>query len=665
MHANIRPQARHAIRRLHKDWKELEREKGSLSTITALPTSDIFIWHCNLRPDHGPLAGTIFHLVLKFPETYPHAPPKVELCSYLKHPNVFGAWICLDMIKLCYTDAPYQGWTTAYSVLSLLLQLQSFLFAENIPQDYGGYHTAHTSAPALKTAVRDAHSFVCKVQTHDGSWVTHTHSHPWPPLPKNMRKIPYHSKAATKRDGFQFRSEDFPALDGTITYETPPATEISSSAYQERFEMVKEEPSAAPRQPLVVSVLPVVSPADLLPSAVYTNIFSFLDVKDIFKARDVCSHWRRVIVTHNIFERSQIICFHSKVSLDDSDTILGIGLQVEYYPDGKQLKGAFSPLDILSLRAFDEEGVRMGVWGGRAEAFDFFLPLIFNNGHASTAVKKIEDTAYRIMAQCAVPILDNTQVCPEKIQMKRQCFNEFHPSMVFQLLATLMNSMVVELMNSTGCSGTSIQRHTSEKALEGYCAFHHMLLYFAKRYPALIGFADRQICLFISSEQFRCKQGTPNLGILLICLTLSKVGWGRLKKTFVLEAFDRNVRWLLQKSPKLSQASLPARTRLAWTFQGAKTSLRLMMFQVYFLSCIGRPPTLAGPFDILGQYDMRLGLPSTAQKEDLQRNAKKILSVTTWDQFFQRLGGPVPDESRLNDILRQAVRNSKRKKYHR
>jgi hypothetical protein len=132
-----------------------------------------------------------------------------------------------------------------------------------------------------------------------------------------------------------------------------------------------------------------------------------------------------------------------------------------------------------------------------------------------------------------------------------------------------------------------------------------------------------------------------------------------------MEAFDRNVRWLLQKHPKLARASLlTADKQLECTFTGARTSLRLMMFQVYFLSCIGRPPSAKGPFDVLDRYEKRMGKPTTAQKEDLQRNAKEILAVTTWPQFFQRLRGPVPSKNRLVEILVQAVKNSERKGYH-
>lgn len=132
-----------------------------------------------------------------------------------------------------------------------------------------------------------------------------------------------------------------------------------------------------------------------------------------------------------------------------------------------------------------------------------------------------------------------------------------------------------------------------------------------------------------------------------------------------MEMFDRNVRWLLQRHPVLSRESLSSDKRLELSFAGAETSLRLLMFQVYFMSRIGRPENTAGPMDVLERYEKCMGKPTTAQKDDLQRNAKEILAVTTLSQFFQRLGGPIPLSGRLVEILCRAVANSKRKKYHR
>ena len=180
-----------AKRRLLKDLKELMAEGSNLTTITALPTESLFTWHCNLRPDEGPYAGTIFHIILEFPQNYPHSPPKVNLCTSMRHPNVFDGWrddgypyICLDMLKEHTVNDAYAGWTSAYTVMSLLLQLQSFLFSENVPQEYGGYATNMASTKAIRDATWRAQAFTCTVRDSDGEEQVHSHECPWPPLPE-------------------------------------------------------------------------------------------------------------------------------------------------------------------------------------------------------------------------------------------------------------------------------------------------------------------------------------------------------------------------------------------------------------------------------------------------------------------------------------------------
>ncbi|CAB9502388.1 enzyme E2 2 [Seminavis robusta] len=609
------PRKQHAIRRLHKDWRELKQEKDTLPTISAAPTSSIFEWHCNLRPDHGPYASTIIHLILQFTEDYPHKPPRVKLCSWMNHPNVFsGGYICLDMIQPWGQryPQPYTGWTSAYSVLSLLLQLQSFLFAENIPQIYGtakGLLGGRRSKGKIGDAIHRAQQFTCAVYTHDGTRRIHTHSNPWPPLPTATGMVPQPS-LLSRRD-----------------------TQRANK------------------------------PLPFLPREIFTKIFSFLNIRGLVQARDACAEWGRIVHSFNLFERSQVMCFHTKATVDDPDTILGIGLSVEYYPDGKTLKMATSPLDVLSLHAFQKENIRGDVWGTRR--FGFFLPLVLNPDHSARAVDRMEKTMYSIMKNSVLHSYDSNrrQPPPPRLRYDQKAHAAFHPLMAFQLLAIMMNSMVVQLMNAAE-EGGEVTRYASEKALEGYCAFHHILLFFAKRYPVLEQHAEKQVSRFLSAYYFRHKLQEPNLGLLLICLTLSKTGWNSLRKPLVMEAFDRNVRWLLRSYPLLAEDSISAEDRLQWTFQGAKTSLRLLMFQAYFMSRIGRPSNKRGPMEVLDQYERQMGKPTPKQKKDLQRNAKEILAVTTWSRFFQRLGGPIPSDARLADILKQAVANSLRKRYH-
>ena len=124
-----------------------------LPTVSALPLeNDLTEWHCNICPDSGPYAGNAIHLVLRFPARYPLDPPALELCTLLPHPNVFNHnFVCLDMLRgqsdygydfdfdyHQFAPKPYVGgWSSAYSVQSILLQLQVFLTSVHIVSPSG------------------------------------------------------------------------------------------------------------------------------------------------------------------------------------------------------------------------------------------------------------------------------------------------------------------------------------------------------------------------------------------------------------------------------------------------------------------------------------------------------------------------------------------------
>jgi ubiquitin-protein ligase len=457
-----------AKRRLIRDLKELDRERPTLLTISAAPTFDLFHWRACLRPNDGPYAGIVFHVKLIFPETYPQNPPDISLCSSIPHPNVFGDWICLDMLKFYTSSTPYEGWTPAYSVTSILLQLQSFLFAENIPQDDGEDTRAYTGDYSTRRAIQAAKQFTCKIALADGTEVVHTHDSPWPPL-EGMKTI------------------------GQL------------SALVSGLQSARITPKG--------SCIPW---ANGLPASVLsTNIFGCLTTRDIVTARNVCTDWRRVVVTHNVFERSQMSCFYTKKTMDDTDCILGVGISVEYYPNYSGLKSISSSLDVLSLEAFAEEGVRYSVFD--KSHFGHLLPLILNRGHAAKARPLMEKTIFAIMHFLPSPPYSNIQRGPRSSE-------RLYPHMILQLLMTLMNSMVVQLMKE-GDSHGHVRCHASEKALEGFCSFHHMLLYYSRVYPSIEQMANKEVDDFIASEQARHKKKTPDLGNLLVCLTLSGKGW--------------------------------------------------------------------------------------------------------------------------------------------
>jgi hypothetical protein len=42
--------------------------------------------------------GMVLHCVLRFPPNYPHTSPTLSLQTPIRHANVFGSWVCLDML---------------------------------------------------------------------------------------------------------------------------------------------------------------------------------------------------------------------------------------------------------------------------------------------------------------------------------------------------------------------------------------------------------------------------------------------------------------------------------------------------------------------------------------------------------------------------------------
>ena len=130
-----------ATKRLSKDLKEVLR--NPLPNITARPLeNNLFIWHSNLRfRPFGKMNGSVIHLIFTFPKTYPSSPPKLQLCTPLPHANVEQLpgtrqqiTLCLDLLTPPSTEnnRQYAGWSSAYSVQSVLLQLQTFVLDESL-----------------------------------------------------------------------------------------------------------------------------------------------------------------------------------------------------------------------------------------------------------------------------------------------------------------------------------------------------------------------------------------------------------------------------------------------------------------------------------------------------------------------------------------------------
>ena len=70
-------------------------------------------------------------------------------------------------------NVPYEGWSGAYSVTSILMQLQSFLFAEKIDQDGGYQARARLEDVDINRTISICKQFECERSGH-------SHENPWP-----------------------------------------------------------------------------------------------------------------------------------------------------------------------------------------------------------------------------------------------------------------------------------------------------------------------------------------------------------------------------------------------------------------------------------------------------------------------------------------------------
>eukprot|EP01117_Protostelium_nocturnum_P006200 TRINITY_DN2235_c0_g1_i1.p1 TRINITY_DN2235_c0_g1~~TRINITY_DN2235_c0_g1_i1.p1 ORF type:complete len:1083 (+),score=440.34 TRINITY_DN2235_c0_g1_i1:121-3249(+) len=174
-----------AVVRLMRDLKELKEHPVPNANAAPLE-DDLFTWHINVVGRSGEFNGVHFHLVMKFTEEYPMVPPKVDLFTTIPHPNVFPNknqcknHVCLDMLETPdfagaeFKDRAFAGWSSSYTVSSILSQLASFLMEENLQ------YASHKITPA--GAANLAKKFECESCPHKGT-------KPWPVVESNKKEV--------------------------------------------------------------------------------------------------------------------------------------------------------------------------------------------------------------------------------------------------------------------------------------------------------------------------------------------------------------------------------------------------------------------------------------------------------------------------------------------
>jgi len=235
---------------------------------------------------------------------------------------------------------------------------------------------------------------------------------------------------------------------------------------------------------------------------------------------------------------------------------------------------------------------------------------------------------------------------------------EFKPILVFEVLPKIMNSMVVNVSKH--------KLHASVKALEGYIAFHRLIIYFVQFYPELLEHANTIVRNFIAAGDNRTKQKVPDLGVFLTYLAITDYQWSDIAKKYMAESFTRHVRWIIQKYPELAKETPDPeidKNRNAKTLLATVVSQRLLLFQLYFLKHIGRPPGKSLD-TIAKEYDATFGRPTNEMKQKFLDGVRQIAAVNTWESVFEWVGLECPAPEALATYLRECIPESLRREYH-
>jgi hypothetical protein len=222
---------------------------------------------------------------------------------------------------------------------------------------------------------------------------------------------------------------------------------------------------------------------------------------------------------------------------------------------------------------------------------------------------------------------------------------------VVKVCSSLMNTLVVEIMNARN------NVTANDKFINGYFSIYRLLKQFVADEILCKEYIDSQLEAFCQSGSNRNKSKVPNLGELLIFLTVSeRFTWKDIKEFFLEESDARNVFWYTvgnhhnpPKFPALLNPTVQG-TRPAQVFSATPVSRNLIMYQVEFSK-------LAASLS-LEFLDSNCGLAPTEMRDKLKNIYGCIDSVTDWNGYFQWLEIPVPTDSERCDQLINAVRLS-------
>jgi ubiquitin-protein ligase len=331
-----------------------------------------------------------------------------------------------------------------------------------------------------------------------------------------------------------------------------------------------------------------------------------------------------------ILDMSQ--CYITGTLINTPGEVFGYGISA-----GRQLN---SPCEILSEKAFSS-GTRKSTTN---QSFDIFLPLYINKDHWEK----------NGLEKKALNAIDH--IYKQKTNNNQGNKNVYSEEKIFEVLSSLMNSSVVEVMK------VQENKTANDKFIDAYFAFYRLLIEFSKTCPNLKKMANYKIDQFLGNINNRTKTQVPNLGEWLIYLLITdKYKWIDVASCFIEECDIRNVFWYVKgnrnnppKYPELNDKSVRfGRTNKVFT--ATNVSRQLVCFQIRFIQD-------AQKIDIKS-LDEKYGCVPNEVKQSLKEIYKTIIGISNWNEHFEWCGMRAVSEDERCDQLIRALQLSNQLKY--
>lgn len=439
----------------------------------------------------------VLHLTVDFPADYPLSPPRIQMDSSIKHPNVGGNYICASLLNT------QEGYTPAYTLKGIAIQLLSFFSSDKIEQQHGGGSVnlkdyQENQKLDNRGELRDAPSRFCCVKCRLGS-----SGYMHPNASASSSSV---SPGSSVLDSTH-AANDLKELGDVQKVAT--GVQRASAAVQRAATVIRKvttvgsnktpRRAAAPSLTMKPKAHRNLQSAEL-PDEILLMICDNLETEDLFVFTEAWASIGPLITRYDVIRTRELRCFCLKQ--DYRETELGVGVSVS--TNGK-FGTISSEFDMLSQVGFQTHNIRRSVQG---VSFEYWLPLPIAYNHWNT-VKKEASARLQILARAA-----RLEKVPD-----------------FKVIYHFMNDIVVKLNQQTETARQSRYNyyygvvngtltHASEKAIESYFHLFHLLLCLASQGP-LVQSANVMLRNFIEGKT--SKIDCPSLGHIMVAALVSDV----------------------------------------------------------------------------------------------------------------------------------------------